>query len=729
MKVKFCVTTILFLMIVLNIVNAQSNIQKNIPSKYIEAEQFANMANIELQKGEVKLADSLIKQSILIYPTKNVYDYIRSLFKLSDEVNGNAIIDLLLNAVNNFKGKNIYIKEPIASKYVDGKMVAEIKEYELTRAQLLFGYEAFLVNKEFGNFERMVKILEPLVKLDIENKKSKNKYLAFDFEYEILQELKWQLPLSKDEYDLAIKIIESNPTTTLFNADRKNQTLAYIYMEKGDYPKALAYCEKYTVLLGKNVLLFMINAMMGKNEAAISNYEVFIANNAGFTPNNIFYYLAIIDLNKKNYSAALSNLDSALNHRVAGMGNLASAVLNDKWKVYKSIGDAYLGLEQYEKARDAYNIALLSNQKYGPAVTAMNNLESIMANAKTKDKIAPIITLLEPTAKRGLKITTATEKTLIKGFASDLSGIKEVSINEKLIYSQTGGDFWGEIALKSGTNTITITATDLLGNKSVQNFEIEKLIPTNNSTQNNEAIVPIIEKPGKNYCLLVGAQNYEDSNIPSLSNPISDAIKLKLILKNNYNFPEENIITLFNPHNNDIIRQLLELTNKINPQDNLVIFYAGHGIWVEKEKKGYWLMTNAKREDVNTWLPNKQILDLLAKIPARHTLLITDACFSGSVFKTRGIAGTASKQIQELDEKISRVAITSGNDTEVPDESVFMKYLIKALSENKEKYLTAQKMFITKIIEAVMTETKTEPRYGTLELAGHIGGDFIFSKN
>jgi hypothetical protein len=57
-----------------------------------------------------------------------------------------------------------------------------------------------------------------------------------------------------------------------------------------------------------------------------------------------------------------------------------------------------------------------------------------------------------------------------------------------------------------------------------------------------------------------------------------------------------------------------------------------------------------------------------------------------------------------------------------------MKYLIKALSENKEKFLTAQKMFITQIIEAVMTESKTEPRYGTLELAGHVGGDFIFIK-
>ena len=48
--------------------------------------------------------------------------------------------------------------------------------------------------------------------------------------------------------------------------------------------------------------------------------------------------------------------------------------------------------------------------------------------------------------------------------------------------------------------------------------------------------------------------------------------------------------------------------------------------------------------------------------------------------------------------------------------------------DNQQKYLTAQKMFINHIIEAVMNETKTEPRYGTLELAGHVGGDFIFTK-
>lgn len=108
--------------------------------------------------------------------------------------------------------------------------------------------------------------------------------------------------------------------------------------------------------------------------------------------------------------------------------------------------------------------------------------------------------------------------------------------------------------------------------------------------------------------------------------------------------------------------------------------------------------------------------------------ILLHICFSGSVFRTRGLDPDQPVVVEKMEQKISRVAITSGNDTEVPDKSVFMTYLIKALKENKDKYLSAQKMFITRIQEAVMTKTHTEPRYGTLELAGHLGGDFIFYK-
>ncbi len=729
MLVKKSLLILSFCILLMNVVSAQTAVSSNkLPINYIEAERLANMATEQLQQGEVKKADEAIRMSIKQYPTITVFNYVKELYKISDEYTANKIMDLLFESVYSFSTKNMLVLEPFASKYLEGKMVFQVMEYPLPNAQFLFGYAAFNINKEFGNYPSMIRILESVMKLDI--KKSNT---GFDFITMQMASFKWELPLAKQEYQKAFEAIEEIPISTYYTKDTKIMMLAYINFQKEDYKAALKYVDLMANPLQIYAMKFMIYAMLGNSEEAMKNYALNFqlrkeSKIDHFITNDVFYYLSIIDLNNKDYQKALVNLDSTLNHRVQGMGSFATLVLIDRWKVYKTLGDAYTGLQQFEKARDCYNIALLSNSNYQPAANALVELETIIAIASSTDKTAPVITLIDPSPKRGLKVTTTSANVLIKGFAKDASEIKEVSINNKIIYSQKGGDFWGEVVLNEGINKISIDATDKIGNKASQVFEVERTIQKTIATNNTDNIIPIVEKIGKNICLLIGAQNYADANIPSLTNPVADAVRLKLILKNNYNFAEESIITLFNPSVNDVKRQLLELTTQLQPEDNLLIFYAGHGIWVEKEKKGYWLMTDAKRNDPNTWLPNKTVLDLIAKIPSRHTLLITDACFSGSVFKTRGLTDGAPKAIQEMEEKISRIAITSGNDTEVPDESVFMKYLIKALSENKEKYLTAQKMFINQIIEAVMTESKTEPRYGTLELAGHVGGDFIFIK-
>jgi tetratricopeptide (TPR) repeat protein len=427
-------------------------------------------------------------------------------------------------------------------------------------------------------------------------------------------------------------------------------------------------------------------------------------------------------LNEKHYIEAINFANEALKPiRFLTMSYNPPG----KFAYYTIRGDAYAGLKQYEKAREDYERALLFNQNYSAAINGLAKLETTIVLEQKTDKTPPTITLLEPGAKRGLKIVSSSNEVMIKGIAIDPSGIKEVTINKQPIYLKTDGNFWGNVTLKDGINKIDLVAIDMAGNKAEQSFEVEKQAIQNTNTVD---IIPAVSKESKNYALIIAAQNYDDSTIPSLENPVSDAIKLKLILKNNYSFADDNIYTLYNPIVNDFKKKFAEILEVIQPEDNLIIFYAGHGIWVEKEKKGYWLLTDAKRNDVNSWLSNKLVLEMIAKIPSRHTLLITDACFSGSVFKTRGLGADAPIALKEMDNKISRVAITSGNDTEVPDESVFMKYLVKALSDNKDKYLTAQKMFITQIIEAVMTETKTEPRYGTLELAGHVGGDYIFTK-
>ncbi len=686
--------------------------------EYDKAVELATEANMQLLSGEVKTADSLINESINLYPTKAIFQYAKTLYRFSDIAKANELMDKVYQKVETFPFSKILVLESFAIKLRDFNKGAQLKEYELSRALFYFGHEAYLVNKEFGGSKRMEKILEKLVALKFK------KLGMLDEGYGHQQYLNIELAMAKKDYQKAINFINNMSGEII-----RNSYLKTVYFEKGDYENALMSGESLNRALKGGykkdlyLLKFKVDALRGNSNEALNNYQKYMDENPPFIFNDVFYYLALINLNKKNYNEAMVNIDSTFNHRVVGAYGPAEFVLVDRWKVYKLLGDAYAGLEQYEKAKDNYNISLLSNPDYEPAAAALVKLEATIARVTSTDKTAPVIVLLEPSPKRGLKVTAAGANIMIKGIASDPSGLKEVKINNKIVYAQKGGDFWGEVALAEGMNKVTIAATDFAGNKGEQVFEVER----QKATANTE-IVPVVEKEGRNYCLLIAAQNYSDNNIPSLTNPVADAVKLKLIFKNNYNFSEENIITLFNPEGNDVKRQLLELTNELQPEDNLVIFYAGHGIWVEKEKKGYWLLTDAKRNDANTWLPNKTVLELIAKIPSRHTLLITDACFSGSVFKTRGLGKDAPAAIKEMDEKISRVAITSGNDTEVPDESVFMKYLIKALSDNKDKYLTAQKMFITQIIEAVMTETKTEPRYGTLELAGHVGGDYIFSK-
>ncbi|MBP8115763.1 MAG: caspase family protein [Chitinophagaceae bacterium] len=454
--------------------------------------------------------------------------------------------------------------------------------------------------------------------------------------------------------------------------------LAETYSLKGDYLKSEEYLDdaKKDILLGDNYFLLT---------------------------------LGINSISKKDYEKGIEYLTRDIKRKLT-----LTKILQ-----YVKRAECYEGLKKFESARKDYEAALVYKPDYEPALNGLARLEGRVITERLTDKIQPQIIITEPLPARGIIIEAAGNEVMIKGIATDPGGLKSVTINGEKVYSQEGGTFWGNAVLKDGSNKVTIIATDFSGNNAEKTIEVER--PVGTSTAN---AVPV--KEGKNYALLIGCQNYDDNSIPSLEDPIPDAIKLKLILKNSYNFGDENVFTLFNPERSDFKKQFLEIYEVIQPEDNLVIFYAGHGIWVDKDKKGYWMLTDAKLNDVNTWLPNKEVLDMIARVPARHTLLITDACFSGSVFRTRGLNSDMPTAIQKINEKISRVAITSGNDTEVPDKSVFMKYLVKALSENKEKYMTAQKMFINQIIEAVMTETKTEPRYGTLELAGHVGGDYIF---
>jgi hypothetical protein len=232
---------------------------------------------------------------------------------------------------------------------------------------------------------------------------------------------------------------------------------------------------------------------------------------------------------------------------------------------------------------------------------------------------------------------------------------------------------------------------------------------------------------GNYYALLIAINDYKDPLINNLDKPISDAQKLFDVLVNDYMFEKANITFLKNPTREQIITSLDKLEKDLTKADNLLIFYAGHGYWNEVTQKGYWLASDASKQNTANWIGNSSISDYIRSIPAKHTLLIADACFSGSIFKTRAAFGNLDKTAQKLYDLTSRKAMTSGTLTEVPDKSVFVEYLVKRLADNTEKYLSSEQLFFS-FKPAVLNNTENIPQFGVVGNAGDEGGDFLFLK-
>ena len=253
-------------------------------------------------------------------------------------------------------------------------------------------------------------------------------------------------------------------------------------------------------------------------------------------------------------------------------------------------------------------------------------------------------------------------------------------------------------------------------------------------SDNNEAKVSTtlaaskgVKPGGKYYALLIGISKYSDDRL-NLDNPVRDARKVKKVLTEEYNFEPDNAILLEDPTRGEIFSALYKLRESVTTNDNLLIFYAGHGYWDEKIRQGYWWPSDANAADPSNWLSNSDLREQLRGISSAHTLLVSDACFSGGLFRTRDPnMKQATIDYQMLYKMPSRRAITSGTLTAVPDNSVFVEYFLKRLEQNDEQFFPAQQLF-NNIRLAIINNSATVPQEGVIAETGDEGGDFIFIK-
>ncbi len=334
----------------------------------------------------------------------------------------------------------------------------------------------------------------------------------------------------------------------------------------------------------------------------------------------------------------------------------------------------------------------------------------------------PKVVIISPEVTRGLKIVQNSDMLHIVGKAMDPVGIFSVQVNDVQANFDAAGNFLADIPMFIGDNPLRVTVLDSNMRRGTFNFHIVR----NVISVDEQAAVSKLADQGKYYALIVGVQNYQDTNIGSLEGPIDDAGKLKQALVKNYTFEPENVRFLKDPSRAEFLEALDELSTTVKNEDNLVIFYAGHGLYDENRQQGYWLPADAIRKRRDTWISNTELIDEIYAIKSKHTLLISDACFSGSIFKSRGIE-LAPKNIQQVYKLISRKAMTSGAMTEVPDKSVFMEYLLKGLNTNTDEFLPAEALFANFKAAVINNSTNGQvPQFGEIKGAGDEGGDFIF---
>ena len=239
--------------------------------------------------------------------------------------------------------------------------------------------------------------------------------------------------------------------------------------------------------------------------------------------------------------------------------------------------------------------------------------------------------------------------------------------------------------------------------------------------------------------LIIGNDDYDDPKNywPELTTAVSDARAVADMLENGYGFTD--VVVLENSTRREILHALNDLGQRVQTNDNVLLYYAGHGFLDDSTQKGYWVPSDAEGTDHTTFLRNSTIRDEVGILASRakHTLLISDSCFSGTLLRggLRGAPPTENvdRYYKKVASKKSVQVLAAGGVEYVDDNykksghSPFSYFLINELKHNDKALLTASEL-ASNVEKAVANNVDQVPTSGVLQGAGDELGEFIFIK-
>lgn len=223
----------------------------------------------------------------------------------------------------------------------------------------------------------------------------------------------------------------------------------------------------------------------------------------------------------------------------------------------------------------------------------------------------------------------------------------------------------------------------------------------------------------------IGIDTYQQFD--QLNNAVKDVKDVLALLQERYDIDE--VMTLFNEEADkmNILDQFEVMADELKAEDKLLIYYSGHGYL--RDETGYWIPVDGRQGKRGSFIRDATVRDCIKSMKAKHILLISDSCFSGSLV-TREI-GREGLAVEELERDRSRWVISSGRQREKVGDgtpgknSPFAASILKVLKENEQGKLNVAYLS-DKVTKLTRFNYEQLPQGSPLFGVGHEGGQYVF---
>ena len=183
------------------------------------------------------------------------------------------------------------------------------------------------------------------------------------------------------------------------------------------------------------------------------------------------------------------------------------------------------------------------------------------------------------------------------------------------------------------------------------------------------------------HALLIGINRYPGMPGKNLEYALNDVRDMADILVKSYGFAPHNVRILTDSQATlgGIRAALADLSDVrgVGPEDRVLVYFSGHGQTVKLPGGGDmgFLIPHDARVDLNdfnnagpylgTCLPMEAIWGSLNPSPAKHVLVIADACYSGLLTNARGREAIGEHTLAQLSATRARQVMTAGGRGQV----------------------------------------------------------------